>query len=851
MPRWPYKTIGATIDRVFRNNMNDNFKDIEADFKELNINFDNVVETVSDKAFDKVVGAAKIEWLPPVNTFNDLEITYPDVVEGKTVMTRDSGKIYRFDGENWIEIQNIDPSAINEVDNRLTAELATNTQRIEDINTNVLMYGVKGDGETDDIPILQSLVDSLPPGSKLTFPPKRVFKISRPLVITRGDIRINFNNSPLRYVGTEDLDSDNGTGRMYGAITIRGKLLEETRTNVVDIIPNEGIIDQEFYVNGDNFKGLKQPFTQVTKVVTMLTDASTHFTKGDYVSVNVKNHSGTWDKNYGDNPSMLNVIARVIYVDGANVYVDVCSDLRFNSLKVNGTIALLETVDNVTIENLVFEDMNDTPIPATITDNSERDSWVGGISVRYASNFTLNNFKASRHRFPALMLRSVYSPIINNFVASYPRTVMAGCGYGMQIGSSVHGSIKNVRGYGLRHLVDFASSGHMRVENARMPNDWHGAFDCHGLGEFDITYINCVGNFLASNGINEFPDMVGNISLDNCKGSLQMAWTQRIHVNNSLIYMDAKRITRSPHIEILNSKLMFKRTKYNFVAAVRGVYMQTAFIIDNTSIEITNENNPHQEWTNRLFEVDAYKNVRISNVPFVRNLRDDVMLISLAKCTDITINDNTLTNLGFHLTNTTSIDDNTVLADNSMAGGILRIIDNKIDESINASDSKNFFSITNVDDISSFLVKLDGNMFYSLGKTRWIRTEINSFSVNIIAVNNLFRGRVGAYYTAGSVWPTFITRVGNIDLSDTDEPTRLKNYNIPGIGIEIPAGWSEYKYAFRTERIQPDTNYVVYVTPEWDCGNWWIEEKSINGFTLKFSKPPTATSRVTMDVTRN
>lgn len=824
----------------------------DENFQELAKGFNDAVETVSNKAFDKVLGAAKIEWLSPVNTFKDLETTYPDVVEGKTVMTRDSGKIYRFDGENWIEIQNIDPSAINEVDNRLTAELATNTQRIEDINTNVLMYGVKGDGETDDIPILQSLVDLMPPGTKLNFPPKRAFKISRPLIITRDNIYIDFNGSKLLYSGTEDLDSNNGTGRMYGAISIRGELIESTKTNVVDIVSNEGVIDQEFYSNGDNFKGLKHPFTQVTKIVTDNELIGTMIKKGDFVSVYVRNHSGTWDKNYGDNPSMLNVIAHVIYVEGVNVYVDVCSDLRFNPDKVNGTITLLQPVNNVTIENLVFEDINDTPIPATITNNSERDSWVGGISVQYATNFTLTNYKASRHRFPALLMRNVYNPIIDNFVASYPRTVTAGCGYGMQIMSSVHGSIKNARGYGLRHLIDFTSSGHMRVVDSRMPNDWHGAFDCHGMGEFDITYVNCVGNFLAGNGINEFPEMTGNITLENCRGSLQMSWAQKIHVNNSLLYFDAIRDTKSPHIEILNSKLVFKRTKYNFVAVPRGVYMQTAFIIDsNTTIEITNENNPHQEWTNKLFEIDAYKKVRISNIPFVRNLRNDVMLITIAKCTDTTINNNLLANLGFNLTNTTSIDSNAILADNSMAAGVLRIKDNKIDESINASDPKNFFTVSNVDDISSYLIMLDGNMFFSLGKMRWLRLEVNTFNVNIIAKGNLFRGRVGAFYKAGLMEPQFITKDGNIDLSDTDEPTRLKNYNIPGIGIEIPAGWSEYKYEFRTERIQPDTNYVVYVTPEWDCGNWWIAEKSINGFTLKFSKSPSATSRVTMDVTRN
>jgi hypothetical protein len=132
MPRFPYKPFDSStkfgID--FAKWINNFVDSVGMDLKETDTNFNNAVETVSNKAFDKVVAAAKIEWLPPVNTFNDLETTYPDVVEGKTVMTRDSGKVYRFDGDNWIEIQDIDPSVINEVDNRLSSQLAAATQQL-------------------------------------------------------------------------------------------------------------------------------------------------------------------------------------------------------------------------------------------------------------------------------------------------------------------------------------------------------------------------------------------------------------------------------------------------------------------------------------------------------------------------------------------------------------------------------------------------------------------------------------------------------------------------------------------------------------------------------------------------
>lgn len=54
MPRWPYRIIGATLDRVFRNNMNDNFKDIEEDFKEQKARVDNFInsQNQADEAKD-------------------------------------------------------------------------------------------------------------------------------------------------------------------------------------------------------------------------------------------------------------------------------------------------------------------------------------------------------------------------------------------------------------------------------------------------------------------------------------------------------------------------------------------------------------------------------------------------------------------------------------------------------------------------------------------------------------------------------------------------------------------------------------------------------------------------------
>ncbi|MCV9886234.1 right-handed parallel beta-helix repeat-containing protein [Metabacillus halosaccharovorans] len=184
MSKWPYRTFGNFFDRVFRNDLNQNFKDIESDFQEIKDDFNKVVDTVSDEAFNKVVGSAKLEWLPPVNTFDDLSTTYPNATEGKTVMTKDSGKIYRFTDLVWTEIQEIDPSAINEVDARLTSELAEKATDLEQraVNPRQPPFNVVLDG-TNEATKIQLALDYLNSrGGGILLLPKGVY-IAEGLVV--------------------------------------------------------------------------------------------------------------------------------------------------------------------------------------------------------------------------------------------------------------------------------------------------------------------------------------------------------------------------------------------------------------------------------------------------------------------------------------------------------------------------------------------------------------------------------------------------------------------------------------------------------------------------------------------
>src|SRR5699024_7984407 len=111
--------IGSNWNRVTRNEINENWDTIEG-------NYNNVVENVSEKAFEQVVDLAKLDWKEPVDSFNDLPSS---ASEGEARMVRDTGKVYRYNGSAWVEIQQIDAGPVNELDTRLTQQLAETDQQ--------------------------------------------------------------------------------------------------------------------------------------------------------------------------------------------------------------------------------------------------------------------------------------------------------------------------------------------------------------------------------------------------------------------------------------------------------------------------------------------------------------------------------------------------------------------------------------------------------------------------------------------------------------------------------------------------------------------------------------------------
>jgi len=194
MAEYTYKQLGIPLDLNNWESLNDNFKTIARDLNNL-----------SGDVLASVIDGAKLTWQEPVDTFADLATVYPEAEEGWTVYVRNSGvngETYRYDGSSWLKIQDFDATAINEVDSRLTSQLAEKANKIR-VVVNVEDFGAKGDGVTNDTDALNEAINSVTENALILFPGEGYLYDSLPNLAKRNVTYrgIGSGITKMRYTG--------------------------------------------------------------------------------------------------------------------------------------------------------------------------------------------------------------------------------------------------------------------------------------------------------------------------------------------------------------------------------------------------------------------------------------------------------------------------------------------------------------------------------------------------------------------------------------------------------------------------------------------------------------------------
>lgn len=123
---------GSNWTELERNKINENWGIIEGNHNKLEGEFNDVIGKITDEVVGHLIDSAKLIWKEPVDTVADLPA---NAEVGETRMVREADPdgisyVYRYDGEKWEKIQAIDVTLVNEVDRRLTRQLADIVQEV-------------------------------------------------------------------------------------------------------------------------------------------------------------------------------------------------------------------------------------------------------------------------------------------------------------------------------------------------------------------------------------------------------------------------------------------------------------------------------------------------------------------------------------------------------------------------------------------------------------------------------------------------------------------------------------------------------------------------------------------------
>lgn len=577
-------------------------------------------------------------------------------------------------------------------------------------------FGAVGDGSNDDSDAIQLAFDTVPEHSTLRFLNDR-YRITKPITVTKGYLDVKFDNVTFVWDGVDVLDSDG-----HGAIQFLGEVLPD-RNFISNIVKSE---------------------SDMTLSLLGSLDA---YSVGDYVSLVIR--SGTHDGTYNDYKPNTATTAKIMDITGDVIKVDYISPFDYSKLTCDGWISPMVPLKGLKLGDVNFE---------YASTRVETDRRVHCLSLASCVDFEVGRVSANAFKNKGIRLTFCRDGLINGGWFTDPTELSGGMGYGIQATNSCYLEFYNLGGRKLRHLIDFSQSHHIKVYNSKATDCFNRAFDCHGITEHDIEFIDCDGDYIFSNGVAEFASVVENITIVRgvvrgvSIGSVKNLHLKEVDVKHLFFYADVLNNFKAENCQIAYTEKASRSATYN----ARGYFESDGYFeMINCHFDFKNLGEP------RILSFNNYRDVVIRGNR-IRSIGESgqtahLGFIEAVGFKSLTYSDNTVLNGAIRFSGTAVQD--------------IELSNNKFKNTMVTSVASGAMFIDIVGSISgdTFLnVRWVGNSFYSLNPSRWIRVNAavgNGNSV-LMMFDNVFGGDLSEHLGGGTLFDSVERRNrGNVNYS--------------------------------------------------------------------------------------
>ena len=447
------------------------------------------------------------------------------------------------------------------IESNVDTKLKEVTDYIDDVKEKIMInlsdFGVVGDGITDDSDAFINAVTygETKQGNVKLIIPTGTYVITKPVTIHTDNFSVEGNNATILWQGTADLGDENGRNMTRGIFEFVGEELT-ARNDILSATSTDKFVTLEVGNTGDY---------QIGEVVSFYIDY------------------GAWDTAFNDYKPSIATLARVISKTNSSLTIDYVTPFKINGSNFTGRVYKIKTLKNPQIKDLnIIDETLAFPEDATFTD---RNTWVSGVLFNKVENLHVENIRVKGHKAKGVRITHAIDGTVQNIWTEYPKAYGGGAGYGMQIANSQRINVYNFKGLYNRHLIDFSKAYHCNVYDSGDMYARYGTFDCHGFSEHDITFNNCYGSYVFGNGIQQFPCVTENITIDGgIVDHISTQFVKDLTVSNARINT-IRNIDRINNLLLSNVRMEIKSSGTQFKSGKRGYFESSFAKLENSHVK--------------------------------------------------------------------------------------------------------------------------------------------------------------------------------------------------------------------------------------------------------------------------